>query len=209
MDWEKTWKQLESENKGGLEPYLEHGKQFKKESRHPLHSIRRSLVITSVWAIVISAGYIYLMFRFPYWQLLLGFSIVLLFNFYSVIKGIQLYRSIPANISGNTSLLAEMEKQYHAVLGWISMQKITAIFVYPVAAATGFMLGGMIGSEKPVDLLLTKKFFWISGIIAMVVITPLAHYFAKLLVKYSYGKYLVKLKENIDELRKQESAEMP
>jgi hypothetical protein len=141
--------------------------------------------------------------------LLLGFGIVLLFNIYSVIRGLQLYRSIPSGISGNASLLAEMEKQYDAVLGWISMQKITALFVYPVAAATGFMLGGMIGSEKPVDVLLTKNFFWISGIIAMAVITPVAHYFSKLLVKYSYGKYLVRLKENIEELRKQELTEMP
>lgn len=209
MDWEKTWKQLEWDNKGGLEPFLEHGDQVKKQSRHPLQSIRRSLIMTSIWAIAISIGYVYLMFRFPYWQLLLGFGIVLVFNIYSVVKGLQLYRSIPANISGDVSLLAEMEKQYHAVLEWIRMQKVTALFIYPVAAATGFMLGGMIGSDKPVDLLLTKKFFWLSGIIAIIVLTPIAHLFAKLLVKYSYGKYLIRLKENIEELRKQELSEMP
>jgi hypothetical protein len=205
MDWEKTWKQLESENKEGLGSYLEQGKKIKRASRHPLQSIRRSLISTSIWAIAISIGYIYLMYRFPYWQLLLGFGVVLLFNIYSVVKGMQLYRSIPANISGNTSLLVEMEKQYHAVLAWISMQKTTALFVYPVAAATGFMLGGMIGSEKPVDLLLTKKMFWISGVIAIIILTPVAHLFSKLLVKYSYGKYLTRLKDNINELRKQDS----
>lgn len=209
MDWEKTWKQLESGNKDELESYFKSGKPLKNTGRHPLQQIRRSLMITSVWGIVISAGYVFLMFKFPFWQILLGFSIVLIFNIYSVVKGLQLRTSIPSNISGDSSLLAEMERQYKAVTDWIRAHKMTAIFVYPVAAATGFMLGGVLGSGKPLDLLFTRNFFWISLIISAIAMTPVAYYLSKLMVRVTYDKHLKKLKENIDELKKQESSEMP
>lgn len=209
MDWEKTWKQLESGNKDELESYFQPGKPLKKTGRHPLQQIRRSLILTSVWGIVISAGYVFLMFIFPYWQILLGFSIVLFFNIYSIVKGLQLRSNIPSNISGDSSLLAEMERQYKAVTDWIRAHTMTAIFIYPVAAATGFMLGGVLGSGKPLDLLFTRNIFWISLIISAIALTPVAYYFSKLMVRITYAKYLKKLKENIDELRKQESSEVP
>ncbi|HSF45078.1 MAG TPA: hypothetical protein VLA58_03680 [Chitinophagaceae bacterium] len=208
MDWEKTWKQLGSENKDGLESYFQPGKPVKNTGRHPLQQIRRSLMINAFWGVLISAGYVYLMFRFPNWQILLGFSLVLLFNIYSIVKGLQLRSSIPSNISGHSSLLAEMEKQYKAVTDWIRAHKMTAIFIYPVAAASGFMLGGILGSGKPLDLLFSRNIFWISLIISAIALTPVAYWFSKLLVKVTYEKYLKKLKENIDELRKQESSEM-
>jgi hypothetical protein len=208
MDWEKTWKQLESGNKDELEKYFKPGKPLKNTGRHPLQQIRRSLMFTSVWGIVISVGYVFLMFKFPFWQILLGFSLVLLFNIYSVVKGLQLRSSIPSNISGYSSLLAEMERQYKAVTDWIRAHKMTAIFVYPVAAATGFMLGGVLGSGKPLDLLFTRNIFWISLIISAIAMTPVAYYLSKLMVRVTYDKYLRKLKENIDELKKQESSEM-
>jgi len=209
MDWEKTWKQLESENKDGLESYIQPGKPLKNTGRHPLQQIRWSLMVNSVWGVLISAGYVFLMFRFPSWQILLGFSIVLLFNIYSIVKGLQLRSRIPSNISGHLSLLAEMEKQYKAVTDWIRTHKMTAVFIYPVAAASGFMLGGMVGSGKPLDMLFTRNIFWISLIISAIALTPVAYLFSKLLVRVTYDKHLKRLKENIDELKKQESSEMP
>jgi hypothetical protein len=154
-----------------------------------------------MYGIVISVGYLAIMIFFPHWQLLLLFSIVLAFNIYFVLRGIQLYNNIPDQINAEGSVLEEMQGHHKAVSEWIQMQLLSARFVYPVAAAAGFLFGGMLGSEKSIDQLLSKPIFSISMVIAVIIFTPIGHLLGKWFVKISYGKYLKSLQENIDELK--------
>lgn len=201
MEWEKTWKQLENEGQGGLGSYLEEKNAKKLSSRHPLLKIRRSLLATSIYGVIISLGYAFLMYDFPYWQLLLGFGVVLTFNIYFIVKGIKLYRNVPGYISGSVSLLKELEEQHEAVSEWIRLQLLAARFVYPVAVATGFLLGGMLGSEKSIEFLMSKPLFGISMVVSVVLFTPLGHWVGRKFTRWSYGRHLDNLKKLIDDLR--------
>jgi hypothetical protein len=208
MEWEKAWKQIEDGNSPGLDSYLGANKKTPWRSKHPLQQIRKSLMWTNMYGIVITLGYIVIMVFYPHWQLVLLFSIVAIFNIYFIVRGIQLYKNIPDHISAEASLLHEMETQHSAVKKWVDMQLLTAKFVYPVAAAAGFLFGGMLGSERSIGELFGKPIFSISMIAAVIIFTPIGHYLGKYLVKISYGKYLTRLQQNIDEL-KNNSSEMP
>jgi hypothetical protein len=62
------------------------------------------------------------------------------------------------------------------------------------------MLGGVIGSGKPVSVFMHKPLFFITLIIAVIVLVPACYYLAKWMFKCSFGKHLQALKDNIDEL---------
>ena len=207
MDLDKIWGELGKEPvAGGL---IKGQSQLKNvKSLHPLVDVRNNLRITNVWGIVISIGYIVLMILYPYWQVLLGFSVVLTFNIVFIVQGIKLRKQIPRSVDAGHSMLQEMKMHHSAVTKWIDNQIYAARFVFPVAAASGFMMGGIWGSGKSLELLFTKPVFPISMIASAVVFSFAGIWLARKMFGISYKKFLDRLKENIDQLESQHSTEI-
>ncbi len=202
MELEKIWGEMNE--KAGDQSRLPGQFPWERDkSLHPLVQVRRNLLKTNVSGILISLGYIVLMVWYPVWPLLLGFSIVLVFNTVFIYQGIVLRRGLPATVDPSHSMLAEMKIQYAAIQKWVNNQMYAARFVYPVAAATGFMLGGMLGSGKPLEALFVKPVFPIVMLVSMVAFAFAGLWLAKKLFQIAYGKHLEGLQQNIDILESQ------
>lgn len=207
MDLDKIWGELGKEPEGG--GVINNQSKLKEvKSLHPLVEVRNNLRITNIFGIVISVGYILLMIFYPYWQVLLGFAVVLTFNIIFIVQGIRIRKQLPLSVDAGHSMLQEMKVHHAAVSKWISNQMYAARFVFPVAAASGFMMGGIWGSGKSLGELFTKPIFPISMTISAVVFSFAGMWLARKLFNMSYQKFLDRLEENIDQLESQGSTEV-
>ena len=203
MSIEQNWKKMNEEGDDDLSSLLREGRLQKMHSSNPLQKIKYSLVVSIAYAILIAALYVYVLIRFPYWQVIVCIGIVLLFTIWGGYTSYIQYRNIRPWVSGSKPLLEEMEKHYTGIRDWMRLQMKVAIFIYPVAAAGGFMIGGIVGSGKSIDYFLSKPVVIIALIIAVVVLVPCCIWLAKWMFKKSYGKHLATLKKNIDALKEE------
>ncbi|RTL60677.1 MAG: hypothetical protein EKK37_00535 [Sphingobacteriales bacterium] len=198
MNLEEQWKNMEKEDED-LSSLLNRG-IVKSPSKDPLEKIKRNLLINAFLGMVIAAGYIVVFFYFPVWQVLLSIGIVFVFTVWAVIKTLFLYRDLQKKNNGS-SVLQEMERHYNAIQTWSRIQLQAGLFIYPVSAAGGFMVGGTLGSGKPISEFMQKPFIILTLLITIVILVPICFYFAKWMCKKAFGVYAHQLKENIDRLK--------
>lgn len=200
MSIEETWKNIGRETDETLTQLLKPSEIGKLQSSSPLAKIQRNMLINSIWGILIGIGYILILIYFPYWQVRLCISLVLLFTIWAVYTTLKQYNNIRIGVPEH-SVLSEMERHYQNIKKWISLQQWIGLLIYPISAAGGFMLGGTLGSGKSVDEILAKPKMVIAMIIVAIVLVPLAYLLAKWMSKKAFGNHLATLKKNIDALK--------
>jgi hypothetical protein len=164
MDLENIWQQTNGGDKD-LQRLLETGDPAKLSSRLPLKKLRNNLLIGLVWAVLITAGYVALFFFFPFWQVHVALGVVSIFNTLTMFDSWRLYKKTPDTITPSHSLKEELTKHYNSFQRWWRIQEKMGLFVYPIAASGGFILGGVIGSGKTVEAFLyNPKMLLILGI---------------------------------------------
>jgi hypothetical protein len=199
MDIENVWQQS-SGNDDALNKMLQQNDFNNVHSKLPLGKLKRNLLIGIVWATLITAFYIALFFFINIWQVYVALGTLILFNVWIAIDSFKLYKSINETISAKNSLKEELQKNYTGFQKWWTLQQRASLFVYPIALTGGFILGGVLGSNKPVEnFLYNPKMLSILGI-TMLIVIPLCYFGAKGMFNYAYGKHLKKLKATIDEL---------
>lgn len=198
MDIENTWK-----NSSGSDDVLHQVLNENINSLHsklPLKKLKNNLLIGMVWAVLITAVYIMLYFFFKMWQVYIALTTLVVFNTWILIETWKLYKSIPETVSPGLSLKQELEKNYYGFRKWWHIQQRVSLFVYPIAITGGFILGGFLGSGKPVNsFLYNPKMRSILGI-TILILVPLCYYGARWMFNYAYGQHLKKLKQLIEEL---------
>ena len=102
---------------------------------------------------------------------------------------------------GTKPLLIELEKIKYQMDKWMKNQKLIGIFIYPIGATGGFILGGSIGSGKPVNEFMNNTFTIITLLVSIVALTIVCSVLVKWMFNYSFGNYLKKLQSNIDSLK--------
>lgn len=198
MNLQEQWKQMNRPDED-LSSLIQKG-VVAAPSKDPLEKIKRNLLINSVWGLVIAAGYVLVLIKFPVWQVLVCIGIVFLFTLWAVAKTLLLYREIKKPMPHNT-LLQEMERHYQGIQSWMNVQEKAALLIYPVSAAGGFMIGGSLGAGKPIDIVMSKPIMLVSLVITIAILVPTCIYLAKWLNKKAFGKYAAQLKQNIDNLK--------
>ena len=199
MDLENIWQQ--AGNKDDMLNRILQQKNFDHlHSKLPLKKLKKNLLTGIAWAILITAGYLVLFYFIHIWQVYVALSIVIAFNIWIIILTWRLYKTIQDTITPSNSLKQELQKNYDGFQKWWAIQARLGLYVYPVAATGGFMLGGVVGSGKTVEAFLYRPSILIILVITVAIITPVCYYLAKLMFKYAYGRHLKKLKELIDEL---------
>ena len=78
------------------------------------------------------------------------------------------------------------------------------MYVYPIAIAGGFILGGVEGSGKSVEAFLYNPKILIFLGVTLLLLVPACYYGARWMYNYAYGKHLKNLKLSIDELSENE-----
>lgn len=196
---ESIWQQG-SKGDDALNNLLDQGDLSRLQSRMPLRKLRNNLVTGMVWALVITCGYIIVLFSFMQWLVYITIGVLIVFNIVIMAESWKLYRKTPSAITPSNSLKQELTVHYNSFQKWWSVQQKLSLFVYPIAAAGGFILGGSAGSGKPVeDFLYNPRIFGILGLTVLVLV-PLCYFGARWMFNYTYGKHLKQLKATIDEL---------
>ena len=199
MDIENIWQQG-PKNDPDLNKLLTTSDLGKIQSKLPLKKLKQNLLIGIVSAVVISSGYLVIFFFIHIWQVQAALGVLIVFNTVILVDSWRLYRRIPATLSPSNSLKEELALHYNSFQRWWAVQQKMGLFVYPVAAAGGFVLGGTLGSGKPVAALLDNpKMVGILGI-TILVLVPICYFGARWMFNYAYGRHLKQLKATIDDL---------
>ena len=199
MDRKQNWNEWQPEDEL-LEKLLHDGNPSRIQSRNPLLILKKKLLHTIAWSIIITVGYICVFFFVNYWFLVTGFSMLILFNLYIIYISYKLYRSMQAHVSPEAGLLQELKRNYDGFEKWWWLQKRVAIFIYPVAVMAGYFLGGMAGAGKTMEQLMGKPVVWAGLLVCIILLVPFCIWLAKQIFNHSYGKHLEVLKENIRQL---------
>lgn len=199
MDLEKTWKSIDVKD-GLLENILDKPVYHPPASQHPLRKLRTNLLIGIGWGILITLGYILILFYFPIWQVQSVVVLLIAFNTWLILYSWILYRKTPSSISPSLSIREEIEKNHRSFMRWWKLQEWVGLFVYPFAATGGFFLGGTIGSGKTVEQLLSNPSILWTLLILIIIIVPASFLFARWMFRFSYGRHLDRLKMMLDDL---------
>jgi len=153
-----------------------------------------------ILAVLICLLYMVVIYYFRIWQVQLCTILVLCFSLWALYTAYLQYKNINSTVSAINPVLQELKRHHQSITAWMDTQQRVALFFYPVSAAGGFMLGGVSESGKTVTEFMSKPLVWVALLIALAVLVPACWYLTKWMFKYSFGKHLKSLKENIDAL---------
>lgn len=199
MDLENTWQQSGASD-DMLNKLLQQKDFINFHSKLPLKKLKRNLLIGIFYAALITLFYIILFFFVHLWQVHVAISVGILFNIWLMINTWKLYRNTNEKITPANSLKQELQKNYNCFQYWWKLQEKAGLFVYPIAATGGFILGGVAGSGKSVEAFLYNPMMITILCITLLVLVPICYYGARWMFNHAYGKHLKKLKTLIDEL---------
>lgn len=200
-DLQDLWQQEEKTN-GVLDELLRSRSYEHHTQSSPLYKLKKNLFIHLIYAIVITLGYGVLIYFFPYWQTQACLLLLIGFNLWAMAKAYQLYISIDPDMSRN-NVLSYLKSHHSAFMEWQKQSLRVAFWLYPFAAAGGFMLGGIVGSGKTPDAFMMDYKIQIALAITIVVLVPLSYLLAKWMTRVAFGVYVDQLKERIDELERE------
>ncbi len=200
MDLLEVWKKLETEKlkqpvKGSVIP--------PKRSKHPVQKLKSAYLQTTGFAAVFLLMFIYLFFQFDEPLVKGGLVLVILSYIFFFIINYSMYRKVNIELPVDKNLKTALQHTYHFITDNIKFQERVALFIYPIAATSGFLMGGALGS-KNINSMMQEKAVIILLIVTLIILTPLCFYITRWLYKVSYGKCLRELKEKIDELERSE-----
>jgi hypothetical protein len=199
MNIENIWQQGGNSDED-LNRLLNKGDFNNLPSRLPLKKLKQNLLIGIIWAVLITALYVIIFIYISIWQVRIALVVLIVSNTIIMFDSCRLYKKTPSTVSTSNSLKQELTIHYNSFLRWWSVQQKTSLFVYPIALAGGFILGGTLGSNKPVEAFLYNgKMLGILGVTVLIMV-PVCYYGAKWMFNYAYGKHLKKMKDTIDEL---------
>jgi hypothetical protein len=200
MSLEKMWDKINEQKDDSLASLLQEKALPKFTSQSPLLKIKKRLLQSGILSLLTCFFYIYIIIANPIWQVQTTIGMVLLFSIWATVQSFKHYKSIDDTISSSNPLLAELKRHHQSITKWMQLQQKVALFLYPVATTGGFMLGGVLGSGKPVEVFLSKPIILLALLICCVVLMILSHYVARWLCKVGFGKHLNALQEMIREL---------
>lgn len=203
MSKQPTWNGPDEANDQDLQQLLKRSDFSNLVSHHPLHKIRKNLLINICFGIAICLLYAYVLIAFGYWEVRVCLGIVLLFTAWAIHTAWKQYRLFQTGVSPNNSVLPELKRQYESIHFWMKTQLRIALFIYPISATGGFFLGGTIGSGKPVEAVMSKPAMWVILLVVLLILVPLCHILAKWMFRISFGKHIDALKRNIEDLERE------
>jgi len=200
MDIEKSWNDLRPEEQD-WDNLVKFSLSKNRESLDPLYKLRRNLKMNIGYCILICILYIAAIIYFDLPIFRISILLMLGFTVWGLITALREFKNIKPGINTSHSLLEDMERHYYSISHWMKTQEKVALFFYPIGAAGGFMMGGVLGSGKTVSEFMSKPPVLVAFAVILVVLIPACYYLAKWMNRKAFGDHLGKLKENIDQLK--------
>lgn len=199
MDHQEDMWRTEGTHDPDLDAIIDHLPLKKQAGDAPLDKLRDALFYSMIWAIIITALYVYGLWRLNLWPARATFGIGIVFNLWILMLTIRLWNRINA-VPQDLNVIETLRFHHSQFMSWWRIQERTAIFFYPLAAAGGFLAGGVIGSGKSVEALLANRAILGFLIGTLAVLVPLCFWLARWMFRIAYGKHLDRLQRLIDEL---------
>jgi hypothetical protein len=200
MELSEIWKKLESDKLSKPVLGVVH---IQKKSKHPVQKLKNLYLITTGFTVFFLVAFIVLFFLFHEPIVKHGLvAVSLCYVFFLVVNG-SMYKKIKVDLPVDQNLKAVLQHTYTFIRDNIRFQERAAIFIYPIAGTSGFLMGGSVGSGN-IEKMMSTNFAIISLVTTLAILTPVGYFLAKWLNKVSYGSGLGKLKQLIDELEKPE-----
>jgi hypothetical protein len=199
MEIEQSWGRLVSTEQLP-EEFLKGNQWHRPSGLNPLARLKRGLRINMYWAVLIAVLYILSIFYFPITIFRITMMAMLLFTGWGLISTYRMYGQLDPRICYDCTLVSEMQRHYEAIHNWMRIQEKVALFFYPIGAAGGFLLGGVLGSGKPIAEIMSKTTVQVAFVLAILLLTPAGYYLARWLNQKAFGKHLDALRSRIDAL---------
>lgn len=199
MDLQLAFAQLAPQDPA-FEQRLQQATTVQHPSHHPLWKLRRAIRLNLGFGTVITVGYLGL---FPFigdGVVLTFFALVLMYNVWSLVHTLQLYRRIPDHVPADHDLLRVLHQQVATTTAWMKLHQRTGLVMYPLAVTAGFLLGGMHGSGSPPALFLAKPAIQIALVVALMVLVPLCYFLVRWMTHAAFGVHVEALRARIAEL---------
>jgi len=198
MNLEATWKSLQTTD-DELDKLLAQEKPARTVVAHnSLAQVKRALLYNIIMSVLTGLSYVVILIMFPVWQVQLSILIIIVVSLWAISSTYRVYRQIQPYISHTNSVLDELIRHYNGVQQWMRQQQRVALFLYPISLLGGFMLGGVLGSGESVEEIMSRPIVWVVLGIVLVVFTPLSYLLSRWFFRLFFGKYMKRMKENID-----------
>lgn len=108
------------------------------------------------------------------------------FNLWAMAKAYHLYISFNPDMSRN-NVLAYLKSYHSAFMQWQKQSRRATLWLYPFAAADGFLHGVILVSGKTPEAFMMDYKIQIAFAINIVVLVPLSYLLAKLMTRVAFG----------------------
>ena len=197
MELREIWKKLEAEK---LEVVRATSlAEWPPKSKHPVRKLERAFLAGLLFVVTFELIFLYLfwVFQHPLVRFFLVLVIICYILFF--IWNYKVYRLIRQGIDFGGNLKSTLNKIYQDVTASLQFQRKAALFIYPIAAAAGFLMG--FATQKDPSVIMDKPWIIVIMVVTAIVLTPLGYWLARWMEKVSYGKYCDQLKQLIDEMK--------
>jgi len=170
------------------------------ESHSVLKNIKKNMILGGILSVLTSVLILWVGLSFAIWQIQILLAIVLVFCIWTVVITVKLYRQTNIIIASGASLLEQLKSNKASVERYISVQMKVSLFVYPFDIAAGFLVGGVAGSGKPVEVFFQHTIAQVMLGVVIVIFTPLSYYLTRYLFQLFFGRYMAQLTQLIADL---------
>lgn len=199
MGIEQQWQNYQP-NDTDLATMLDKLNVSRLESHSVLKNIKKNMVLGGILSVLTSVLILWVGLSFAIWQIQILLAIVLVFCIWTVVITVKLYRQTNIIIASGASLLEQLKSNKASVERYISVQMKVSLFVYPFDIAAGFLMGGVSGSGKSLEVFLRPVIVQVILGVVIIIFTPASYYLARYLFRLFFGRYLAQLTQLIADL---------
>ncbi len=196
MELQQLWKKLEQDK-------LEVVKattlaEWPPKSKHPVRKLEQAFLAALLFVVFFEGAFIYLFLQFTHPLVRAFLLLVILCYVFFFVVNYKVYKEIRQKLDFSDNLYQTLTHIYHKVDTSLRFQRRAAIFIYPIAASAGFLMG--FATEKDPTQVIEEPKLLLAMVAASAILTPLGYWLARVMEKYSYGKYCTQLKELIKQM---------
>jgi ABC-type siderophore export system fused ATPase/permease subunit len=198
MDLKEAWKKLEQEK---LTQPVAGAEAVYKTSKHPVQKLIRSFQLALGFVVLFELAFAYLAIVVPQPIVKVAMVLMMIVYIFYFVSNYQTLQHIKNTFRMDQNLAYTLQSIYDNTQRSLKFQRKSAVFIYPLAATCGFLLG--LSIESNVAELLERRSVWISLLITIVVLTPISYFVAIQLERLGYCRYLDQLRALIHQLNPQ------
>lgn len=195
MELKDIWQQQDNRSLSNQEI----ASSLRKQSKHPIHTLQRNLLISIGFTVFFLIAFSALFFYVH--EVLIQVLLVVIILFY-LAGTVFTYKEWQYNrriLFSDEPVKAALQAIVKRIRRSLRTSERVAIFIYPVSIAAGFLLG--FSEEKELTLLLEEPLGIGILLVTIILGTPASNWLAKWMNKKAYGKYLSQLEEQIHDMK--------